>query len=221
MWNRFIIPACLAICAGVPSMAMAKDNGVGVKASTLGVGIEYERLLGENFGLRLGVNYFQLDGDFDVDLITYDASVDLQTASALVDWYPFAGIFRLTGGIMYNGNEADIASAPGIPVKIGDHVYTTEMLGTLRGTVTFNTLAPYAGIGWSSARQASAGFSVALDVGVLFQGSPDVEDFQATGPLAGIPGIQDVLDKEAARIEDELEPYEFYPVVDLTLTYRF
>ena len=132
-----------------------------------------------------------------------------------------AGAFRLTGGIMYNGNESDITATPASNVSVGDIVFTPQMIGTLQGSVTFNTMAPYAGIGWFSGREKREGLSVAFDIGVLFQGAPSVENYYATGPMALIPGIQTELDKEAAKIEDELEPYQYYPVVALTLIYRF
>ncbi len=221
MMNRLAVAAWLAVFTVVPSIAMAGDNGLGVKASTLGAGIEYERQFNENLGMRLGVNYFQIDSDFDVGDISYDANVDLQSASAVVDWYPFAGAFRITGGIMHNGNEANISATPNTPVTIGDIKYTPEMVGVLSGSVTFNTTSPYAGIGWASGRDKSKGLSFAFDVGILFQGSPNIEDYQASGPLADDPTFRAELDKEIAKIEDDLDSYKYYPVVALTLTYRF
>jgi hypothetical protein len=171
--------------------------------------------------MRLGFNYFQFDSDFTVGDIDYDSSVNLQTASAILDWYPLAGSFRLTGGIMYNGHEADFKATPNTPVTIGDTVYAPQIVGDLSGSVTFNAAAPYAGIGWSSGREKSEGLSVAFDIGVLFQGSPNIEDYQATGLLAGNPAFQAELNKEVAKIEDDLDSYKYYPVVALTLTYRF
>ena len=212
---------CAAVFLSIPSIAAADGNGLGVKASTLGGGFEYERQLNEILGLRLGVNYLQADTDVDVNDINYAASADLQTASATLDWYPFAGVFRLSGGIMYNGNEADLSATPSRAVTIGDIVYAPEMIGSLNGSVTFNTVAPYVGIGWTSGRGMNSGLSVAFDIGVLYQGAPDVEDYYATGPLAGNQVFQAQLDREAAEIEDELDSYRYYPVVALTLVYRF
>ena len=221
MMNRFTVAVCFAASILIPSFAMAGASGLGIKASTLGAGVEYERQFNENFGMRLGVNYFQFDTDFDVDDINYDSSVDLQSASAIVDWYPFEGAFRLSGGIMYDGNEFDISATPNKPVTLGDNEYTPAMIGTLSGSVDFNTTAPYAGIGWSSGRGINDGLSVEFDLGVLFQGSPDISDYRATGSLAGDPAFQNDLDREVTKIEDDLESYQFYPVVALTLTYRF
>ena len=216
-----IVPLCLVMGAVCTVPSNAANNSVGAKVSTLGAGIEYERQFNELFGMRMGVNYFQYDGDFTVDDIKYDTDVDLQTASALLDWYPFSGAFRLTGGVMYNGNEGDFSATPASPVTVGDVVFTPAQIGTLNGSVTFNSVAPYVGLGWSSGRDNKAGLSVSFDVGVLFQGAPNVEDYYATGLANSIPGFQAQLDREAAKIEDELDPYQYYPVVALTLMYRF
>jgi hypothetical protein len=94
-------------------------------------------------------------------------------------------------------------------------------IGTLSSSATFNALAPYAGVGWSSGTGKSGGLSFAFDIGILFQGSPSIENYHATGSVADDPAFQDDVDKEVAKLEDDLDSYKFYPVAALTLTYRF
>lgn len=220
--RNFVTAFCCLTLSGLFScQAFAGDNGLAVKGSTLGGGIELERTLSDNLGVRLGANYLQFNGDFTAGDIDYESDVNLQTASGLVDWYPFGGAFRVTGGIMFNGNDADIEASPAGPVTIGNVVYSPQMVGSLKGKVTFNDIAPYAGLGWSSGRTNRSGLSVAFDIGILFQGAPSIEDYHATGPLAGNAAFEAQLAKEVAKVEDELDPYQYYPVVALTLTYRF
>jgi len=221
MRNYVIFTCCLALVGLLPITASAGSHGLALKGSTLGGGVEYEGTLGDYLGLRLGVNYLQFGTDFTAGDINYDADFNLQTASGLIDWYPLAGAFRVTAGVMLNGNDADISASPAAPVKIGDVVYNPQMVGSLDGSVNFNDIAPYAGIGWSSGRGNQAGLSVAFDIGVLFQGAPSIDNYHATGPLAGNPAFEAQLAKEVAKVEDELDPYQYYPVVALTLTYRF
>lgn len=216
-----IVTACLGLVTLLPAYASAGNAGMAVKASTLGGGVEIERTLSDNLGVRFGVNYFQIDGNVTAGDIKYDASVDLQTAGGFIDLYPFGGAFRLTAGVMYNGNEADITASPASAVTIGNTVYSPQLVGSLKGTVSFNDIAPYAGIGWSSGRGNQAGLSVAFDLGVLFQGSPSLDNYHATGPLAGNAYFQSQLDQEAGKVEDEIDEYQYYPVIALTLTYRF
>ena len=60
----------------------------------------------------------------------------------------------------------------------------------------------------------------AFDVGVLFQGDPEV-DLNANGTLSGDPTLQAELDNEADEIEDDLQFLGFYPVAAITATVRF
>lgn len=221
MKHRVALTVCLISLFIIPSIATAADNAVGVKASTLGAGIEYEKQINYNLGMRFGFNYFQFDSDFNVDDINYDSTIDLQSLSAILDWYPFASAFRISGGLMLNGNDGDFTATPDRPVIIGDTLYSAQMVGTLNGSISFNTLAPYLGIGWSGGRDLIEGLSLAFDVGVLFQGSPTIEDFQATGSLAGNSAFQSNLAWEKEKIQDDLDPYKYYPVIALTLMYRF
>ena len=221
MKNRLIAAVCMVfLCLG-PSIASAEGNGLGIKASTLGAGVEFDKAINEYLGIRLGLNYFQYDSTVSVDDIEYDSSVNLQSGGAIVDWYPFAGAFRLTGGIMLNGNDGDVSATPDKPVYVGDTVYTPQQVGTLSGSFSFDTLAPYAGIGWTSNRDKGEGLSFAFDIGVLFQGAPSIDNYHASGPIADNPGFQLDIDKEVTKLEDDLDSFRYYPVVALTLMYRF
>ena len=55
------------------------------------------------------------------------------------------------------------------------------------------------------------------DLGVAFTDSPDVK-LSATGAAAGLTAD---LAKERNEIEDDLEPFKFYPVISLGIYYRF
>jgi hypothetical protein len=58
------------------------------------------------------------------------------------------------------------------------------------------------------------------DFGVAFTESPDVS-LAANGTLAANPAFQANLAQERQKIEDDLEPFEFYPVLSLGIFYRF
>ncbi len=221
MTKRFFVTSCLTVSLVAPSIAAAVTSGVGLKASTLGAGIEYEAQFNEYLGLRAGLNYFQFDSTLSVGDIEYDTDVTLQSLGGLVDWYPFGSVFRVTGGLMYNGNEGDIRATPDSPVIIGSTTYQPEEVGTLSSSVDFNSFAPYAGIGWSSNRETSQGLSVNFDVGILFQGSPNINNYQASGSITGDPSFQEDVNQEVAKLEDDLDSYKYYPVIAFTLLYRF
>jgi len=129
----------------IPQLVVADDFSTAVKISTLGPGLEVEQRVGDNFGLRLGANYLPLSVSVSTDDVDYDADFSWQTVSAMADIYPFGGIFRITGGILYNGNDVDVSGSPSENVKIGNHTYTPGQVGTISGSLGFNSIAPYAG----------------------------------------------------------------------------
>jgi hypothetical protein len=89
----------------------------------------------------------------------------------------------------------------------------------IEGNVGFNDFAPYAGIGFQSGFFGDR-VNFAFDVGVLFQGDPDV-DLDADGTLSNDPTLRARLKEEEKDIEDDLEWLGFYPVAALTVTIHF
>jgi hypothetical protein len=55
---------------------------------------------------------------------------------------------------------------------------------------------------------------------VAFIGSPDV-DLSATGPIASNPDFMANLAEEEREINNDLEDFKFYPVLCMSLFYRF
>ncbi len=221
MKKKLATAGAILIMAASSHMTQAKDLGVGLKASTLGAGVEVEKRLGANLGLRLGVNYLPINTNFTVDDVRYKAEFSWSSVALLADFYPFSGIFRLSGGVIYNGNTVDITGTPRGNVTIGDHTYPAAGAGTITGSVDFNKIAPYGGIGWSGGGTASGDWSISIDLGVMFQGSPSVSSLTASGALASNSTFSADMEKERADIEDEMDSYRYYPVVAFGLAYHF
>ncbi len=215
------------IKAGVPAAALgialacaapgASAAGVGIElhGGTLGAGAGLDIGLGDNVGARVGFNRFSTGEDWTEGDLNYDADLELDSVHALLDWHPFGGVFRITGGLLSNDNRLE----GGANVEIGDDVggKPAGSSGRIGAEVSFDDSAPYLGLGWSS-RPANRGFSFSLDVGVMGQGSPNV----ALTEEEDITGVnQDDLDREAREVEGELSGYDTYPVVQLGMLYRF
>ena len=64
---------------------------------------------------------------------------------------------------------------------------------------------------------------MALDLGVLFQGAPDVTNLQVNAPVDvnDVPEVRAFLNEQEEEIEDDLNAFQYYPVVSLMLTYNF
>lgn len=199
------------------------DSGrfaVAGKLSTLGVGVEITTYMTSNINLRFGVNAFSYDYSGKESDVKYDFDLDLLSGSVLLDWHPFHGGFRLSGGGMINQNELNMEAKPTISYTIGTKTYTFSEVGTLTGKMDFDKIAPYAGIGWGNAVGKGKRWGLTLDLGVIFQGSPDI-DLVANGLLASDPSFQADLAKEKQDLEDDLDEFEYYPVIAFGITYKF
>jgi len=154
------------------------------------------------------------------DGIDYDVDLALQTISLLANFHPFAGSFRLTAGVMINSNELKMTAKPsGLNYNIGGTDYLASDVGILKAAVTFNKIAPYAGIGVG--HSSSSGFGFNLDIGVLMQGEPSVDFKVAGGILAGTEPFDTDLAQEEANAEDDIKEFTMYPVIAAGINYRF
>jgi hypothetical protein len=206
---------------GGPARAALDEWALGFKAGTLGIGPELTTNLAPDLHLRGSVLWFELDvDDVEFDNIEYDASLDLLNSMLLLDWYPFAGEFRISGGVLFNGTDVSLDATPAGPVQIGNAVYLPADIGSIRGDADFDDVAPYVGIGFGRPLSSDRRWGLTADIGVAYIGSPNV-DLSVTGPLADNPILLAGLAEKEEEIEDDLDNFKFYPVLALTLYYRF
>lgn len=213
--------------ASTESPPIAADPGplpyglfVSPAISTLGVGLEAGMRINETFGVRFGGNWLSFNVDRTVDGIDYNADARLASLGALADYHPFQGGFRLSGGVRFNFNKADLTSTPDRAVTIGNVSFSPAELGTLNGDATFNPIAPYLGIGYGGTLLSGA-LSIGFDLGVMYQGSAKVDLSAQNGLLQDSTVLQDNLAIEEQNIEDDLKEFVLYPVVGLAMIYRF
>ena len=188
--------------------------------STLGLGVEGTARILPKLNARLGINYFLYTYDEEADDIDYDIDLNLFSGAVLLDWHPFAGTFRISGGFLLNKNELDMDARPNEPVEIGDQEYAAADVGTLSGDLDFRSVAPYVGIGWGNAVGEDKRWGFVCDLGIVFQGSPDA-DLAATGPIASDPTFQADLAREEENLEDDLDFFKYYPVISFGISYKF
>lgn len=215
-----LVISTFAFLFGFVSAGFGQDTYVNVKGGLLGAGLEIERSFNNKLGARLGVNYFPYDYSGTEDEIDYNFELDLMTLGLFLDWHPFEGSFRLTGGMMYNGNSLDATAESAASYEIGDETYLGSEIGTLYGEMDFNDFVPYAGLGWNTAFGKDGHWGIIFDIGVMFQGAPKA-DLIATGPIASNTEFQAELAKEENNLQDDLDKFEFYPNIAIGLSYRF
>jgi hypothetical protein len=193
---------------------------VSAKCSTLGLGGEAHVQITPGINARLGANVFNLDLDGTESDIEYDFGLDLLSCSALCDWHVFGGSFRITAGVILNDTNVDLTAKSATSLTIGDETYTTDDITSLTGQMTFNDIAPYVGFGWGSAFDNEGRWGIITDFGVAFVGSPEVA-LSASGPLSDNDIFLTELERERAQFEEDIKDFKFYPVISLSLFYRF
>ncbi|MDJ0777307.1 MAG: hypothetical protein QNJ85_05540 [Gammaproteobacteria bacterium] len=215
--------------------AGALDFGVAAKAGTNGIGLDLGIGLTENVNLRVAVAALDLDGeDEDVEVgddgfetdIDSELDFDYGSNALLLDWHVTGGSFRLTAGMFRNTGAADITGTlVGSTVISGQPLDPADFASDITGEVELaDSYQPYIGIGWGRAAGGERGFSFSLDLGVALL---DTEvDFEATvnpvGPNTLSQAELDLLLREIeADAEDELDDYEFWPVLALGVNYAF
>ena len=196
--------------------AQAIGLGVTGKAGSLGIGVEVTKSLVPMVNVRGGLNFLNYNFDQSEGGNEYDFDLKLRSFSVLVDFHPIPrrGL-RLSGGIIFNNNHLDMVSVPSGSYSIGNRTYSGAEVGTLTGKVDFKSTAPYVGIGWGNATNGR--FGVAFDLGIVFQGSPQVA-LAATGIVASDPTFIQELNRENQELENDISGFKYYPVISLGLS---
>ncbi len=203
------------------STAGATGIGVGVKAGTLGVGAEVTKSLTPKLNARVGLNTFSYDTTLTESDMEYDAEIEFNNASAMLDWHPFGGTFRFSVGYLFNNNEGNLVARPTDPstweFNLGG---TSYQLDNLSGKVTFAN-GGYLGMGWGNAGDR-AGLGLSLDLGVAYQGSPKVKlSAEGTDNVIDDPNFQNALAQEEADARESMANYKYFPVISLGVSYAF
>ena len=194
------------------------------KVGTLGVGGELNVAFSDYAGARIGYNAFKYTRNTTVSSINYDADAQLRTVSILGDWYPFAGGFRASAGLMYNDNQATYNGVPtGGTFLINGQPFQATDVTSLKGTMSFGNVSPYLGIGWGNPVAKDKGWGMTTDIGVLFQGSPNTTLVATCSPTA-LPGAcptQSDVDAQNAQMQSDLKNFKYWPVVSIGISYQW
>ena len=223
--KRNHLAATFAACTLLASSLACADFGVGVKAGTLGLGLEarWDPPV-PWFDLRVGVNQYDYEDAGSYSGISYDATL------ALDSYYLTGNIkfpvspFRLTLGAYSNGNELQLQSQDtgGLTIDIGGTTFTGAAVGALRSKTSFGSTAPYAGVGFDFELFGTAGIN--LDFGVLWQGEPSVSleatNWSNLSPV-GQALLGPALEAERLELEDDMSDLKAWPVVSLAFVYNF
>ncbi len=208
--------ACLAV-ATAPTAILAQGPSLGVAphVGTLGLGVDFGVAVHDRVTLRVGAGVFPSDVDLTISDIKFTVDLPSPQFVGFVDLF-LTGQFRVSGGVLFSSPDLEVTGVFTGTVDIGNTTYAGTDVGSLTGTVANNDIAPYLGIGWGNIAGGRIGFIV--DLGVAFQGQPDVT-FTADGPISQTPGFRADLDREVAAAEDDLNLFKYYPVISIGLSF--
>lgn len=221
-----IIGCACGVALGLVGLAMpaqAQDTSssfsIGVTGGSLGVGPEAGARINSTIGVRANASFLDFSHDFDVNDIDYSGKVKLESYGANIDLYPFDGGFRISAGFRINRNQVNAVASPSGPVTVGDATFTPTQIGTLTGNARTNDVAPTLTIGYAGG--LTKGIKFGVDAGAMFQGSPTVGELQSSGMFANDPNFRSQLEKERRDLNNKIDDYKVYPILQLSLFYAF
>lgn len=237
----FLIPACYAQATSANSASSDQPPlprfSLGVSIGLLGAGIQAGTAVQRHLNVRGGFNYFTygLSGHTS-DNIAYNGSLRLESAEALVDYVP-VNWFHLSGGAaLYDGfqGKGTINEPGGHSFTLNSVTYYSSPADPVTGTgqIVARKAAPEAMFGFGNLLPRNRHhFTVTSDFGVIFQGSP-TSTLNLTGstcatpttgcaPISQQPAVQANVTAEQSKINKDLKPFSFYPILRITFGYKF
>jgi hypothetical protein len=200
----------------------ASPIAIGAEAGTAGFGPDVIITVSKNFTVTGGYTWLNFNYDTSSSDADYTGKLKLSNVQAMVNWHPFAGTFHISAGAFLSDNKVTVTGKPkgNATYEIGGTTYTAAQIGTLSGNAELvKGAAPYVGFGWAKT-PVKGGFGVFADIGVLFTSSAKAS-LSATGPIAGDATFQSNLRTEEKKVNDDLKPLRYYPIIKIGVLYRF
>lgn len=174
--KSFFISFCL-IFSFCSMSTYSIELGYGFR--TLGTMFEVGHKFGDSINVRIGLSEFNNWDHINTNtaeiptlndiVFNQSGSIEFKQLSALIDYHPWQGDFRFTGGITDNRlifeaiNYGDDEFIFNNRVFSDDVVDSTELIVQLT-----NGISPYIGIGWSTGFDRESGFSFSGDLGFYY-----------------------------------------------------
>jgi hypothetical protein len=210
--------------------------GIGVKVGTSGIGFDVATPLVPGYlNLRGGASFFSYSTTITTDNININGSLKFRNSEAVVDYFPFKGWFRLSGGMtIYNntGLTANLTVPGGQSFSLGNDTYYSYANDPIHGTGAFNFGGKTAGrvsIGSGNMLPTKGHFRFETEIGVQFFSSPTVVyNFAGTG-CQGYNGVtysncgpvsQTDVAAEQNKLQNDLMDLKYYPTVSFGLSYK-
>lgn len=212
----------------IPTMVLSQP-AIGVKISTLGVGIEIQNSISEKSTIRLGYYGASPSKSLTESGMEYDASFKARNTLLAIDYYLGSTPFRVSAGLVKFSNSIDLVATPtGAIFNINGTDYDSSLIDSLSGNLGISGSMPYIGIGVASTPE-DEGFGFSLDLGASTV--PDVSaslsvTCSAAATSTGVcSGIESAVVNESSELQNDFNEgfsnIGLYPVISTGISYKF
>ena len=217
----------LMISVGYCTNAQTQPSkvAVGVHAGTQGLGVNGLYPVSHKMAVRLSASYAPYGfsdvrswsgTEYDLDMKSKMGNVLLQA-----EYRPFnqenqsafLQKLALTAGAAYfYESKGEATATPKNNYTLGDIVIDKKDIGAINVKSTWNTVAPYAGLGIRQVKLANK-LALNVDLGTHYMASPDII-------LTGDKLLAD-NDANQATLQKNMEGYRWLPVLQTGISYQF
>lgn len=173
----------------------AQDMSVGLGLTNFGLSLQGDYAIQPKLHVRgMVMGGFEFTDTFEQEDYTVDGKVTLGGAAAIADFYPLAGAWRISGGVLFSSSELT-----------GDFVGAENFTGS---AALKEDVAPMVTTGFSAS--LPGGVSIYGDAGVVLSAievSSDSVD----------PTVQD----EITTLNNDLSDVPVFPFIGVGLSYSF
>jgi hypothetical protein len=213
----FVIVVLALFVPAAFGQGLGQSFAVGARVSTLGPGLEVTASLSPKLNARVGFNYFTYARQDEIDdfeiRVQADSDIKFNSFTAFVDYLPFGRGLRLTGGVVFNQNEANVLITPLESYRLNEKEFSPEKIGSMTAILGHkSSVNPYVGIGSGNAVFIGKKLGFSFDLGVLYTNSPRLE-MEGVGMIAPTA-------TQAPEIEEKLDGIKLYPLLSLGFSYK-
>ena len=208
-----------------------------VKFGLGGVGFDVATpLVSQRLNLRGGASFFSYSPNTinTSDNLNINGTLKFQNADVMVDYFPFRGRFRLSGGMTVY-NFTNLSATLGIPagqsISVGGTSYYSDPRNPLSGSGAFNFGGKTAGrvsIGTGNMLPRKGRLTFQTELGVQFFSQPTVTyTFTGNGCAAAnspetacapIPTTN--ITSEQVKLQNDLTDLRYFPILSVGLSYK-
>ena len=241
MRHFLALALCVPMLLCSAGIAVGQTNaghvGISGNVSTLGTGVDAAFPVLDRSNVRVGFNVFNFNHDFDNDGITLAAQLKMRSVSVHFDWFPFAGGFHVSPGLMlYDGNRVEAAAT--VPAakrfELGGENLISNPANPVTGNakIAFEKVAPSILVGWGNlVPRGDRRWSIPVELGIVYSraptasltlgGSACAQNGTNCRSIATDPTLQADVRKQQEQLTDDLSFFKILPVFSFGFSYKF